>query len=365
MAKTYVSTIKYMIKVQFEIQGIVDKHDIIGAVFGQLEGLLGEDMDLKELQQSGKIGRIEVDSEIKMGKIVGILFVPSSMDMVKTSMLAASIESVDKVGPYESKFSVEKIEDTRAEKRTALQQRAKELLERFTSELPDSLEMAQGIVSEKRSSEMKEFGPEKLPCGPELETNPEIIIVEGRADVVNLLRNNIKNAIAMEGAKIPESILSLLPKKQATVFVDGDRGGEMIARQLLQAGNVEFVAKAPDGKEVEELTKKEILQSLSKKIPSEKFRFGSSRIPEKPFQRREFSSRPRSTGPISRGPRREYRPRQPRGRGRPMRRNSYSGYGGGYNNNYNSGYKNNFNNPDFGPRPSFQRTEIQASPQPL
>ncbi|MCX6798543.1 MAG: DNA primase, partial [Candidatus Diapherotrites archaeon] len=87
MAKTYLSTVKYLIKTNFEIDGIVDKHDIIGAIFGQSEGLVGEEMDLKELQQNGKIGRIDVDTKVHGGKTTGILTVPSSMDKVKTTLL--------------------------------------------------------------------------------------------------------------------------------------------------------------------------------------------------------------------------------------------------------------------------------------
>ncbi|MDD5163965.1 MAG: DNA primase DnaG [Candidatus ainarchaeum sp.] len=287
MAKTYLNTVKYEIKAKFEIQGIVDKHDIIGAIFGQSEGLLGEDMDLKELQQSGKIGRIEVNSEIQMGKTVGTLIAPSSMDTVKTSMLAASIESVDKVGPYESKFEIEKIEDSRATKRTALAERAKQLLQKLTEEMPQSHELAQEIVGEKRAAGLVEFGKEKLPAGPEAEASEEIIVVEGRADVLNLLKSNVKNVIGMNGAKISQDIVDLSKSKRITVFVDGDRGGDMIARQLIQTANIEFVAKAPDGKEVEELVRKEILLSLSRKIPAAMFSF--NREPEN----REFTPRPR------------------------------------------------------------------------
>jgi DNA primase len=287
MAKTYLNTVKYEIKAKFEIQGIVDKHDIIGAIFGQSEGLLGEDMDLKELQQSGKIGRIEVNSEIQMGKTIGNLIAPSSMDTVKTSMLAASIESVDKVGPYESKFEIEKIEDSRATKRTALAERAKQLLQKLTEEMPQSHELAQEIVGEKRAAGLVEFGEEKLSAGPEAETSSEIILVEGRADALNLLKSNIKNVIGMNGAKIPQSIVDLSRTKHITVFVDGDRGGDMIARQLIQTANIEFIAKAPDGKEVEELVRKEILLSLNKKIPAAMFSFNRN------SENREFSPRPR------------------------------------------------------------------------
>ncbi|MEK6941759.1 MAG: DNA primase, partial [archaeon] len=70
LAKTYISAVKYLVKIKFEIHGVVDKPDIIGAIFGQSEGLLGEEMDLKELQKNGKIGRIEINHEHMLGKTV-------------------------------------------------------------------------------------------------------------------------------------------------------------------------------------------------------------------------------------------------------------------------------------------------------
>ena len=89
MAKTYIDSVKYMIEIEFEIKGIVDKPDIIGAVFGQSEGLLGEQLDLRELQKNGRIGRIEITQNTNMGKTKGLLSIPSSLDMVETSILAA------------------------------------------------------------------------------------------------------------------------------------------------------------------------------------------------------------------------------------------------------------------------------------
>ena len=271
MGKIYINTVKYQILIDFEVQGIVDKHDIIGAIFGQSEGLIGEELDLRELQKSGKIGRIEVDSKTHSGKTTGEIIVPSSMDTIKTSLLAASIESVDKVGPCDSSFKIRKIEDSRRERRSAVQERAKELLKQLNSDMPETQEMTQAIRTGVRTAELKEFGKEKLSCGPNIENEKEIVIVEGRADVINLLKHGIKNVVAIDGAKIPQSIVDLSKEKKVTVFVDGDRGGELIARKLIAVANITDVARAPDGKEVEELAGKEILTSLRKTTASEDF----------------------------------------------------------------------------------------------
>jgi DNA primase len=48
-------------------------------------------------------------------------------------------------------------------------------------------------------------------------------LVEGRADVVNLMRNNLKNVVAMNGTKLPRGIDKLSKEKEITLFVDGDR----------------------------------------------------------------------------------------------------------------------------------------------
>jgi len=265
MAKTYLSTVKYIIKTNFIIEGIVDKHDIIGAIFGQSEGLIGEEMDLKELQKNGKLGRIEVETQTKTGKTVGTLTVPSSLDRVQTSILAAAVESVDKVGPCNSSFKTEKIEDARQEKRKLVTERAKELLKGMSADIPETQELAQEIRDRTRTSDLREIGRDKVAVGPDIDASDELIVVEGRADVINLLKHGIKNTAAVGGAKVPRTVLNLARGKKVTLFVDGDRGGDIIARQLGQAMKIDSVAKAPDGKEVEELTLKEILSALRKK----------------------------------------------------------------------------------------------------
>ena len=221
-------------------------------------------MDLKELQQNGKIGRIEVPINKGKGTTSGQIIIPSSLDQVKTSILAATMETVEKVGPFEAKVRVLKITDTRKEKRETITERAKELLKNMQKfEGVESDEMAQGVKEHARADEITTY--EGLAAGPEVATNKEIIVVEGRADVLKLLGYGIKNAIAMNGANITPALVKLCHEKTVTVLADGDRGGELNIAKLGSMTKIDYIAKAPDGKEVEELTQKEILQALKKR----------------------------------------------------------------------------------------------------
>lgn len=331
MAKTYLSTVKYMIKTSFTIEGIVDKHDIIGAIFGQSEGLIGEEMDLKELQKNGKLGRIEVEAEAKNGKTVGTLTVPSSLDRVQTTILAAAIETVDKVGPCNSTFQTQTIEDARQEKRKVVTERARELLMKMGLEMPETQEIAEEIREKTRTADLREIGIDKIPIGPEVDSNEELVLVEGRADVINLLKHGIKNVAGVGGAKASRTVANLAKNKKVTLFVDGDRGGDIIARQLSQAIKVDFIAKAPDGKEVEELTLKEILSALRKKNETATALQFSGNSFERP--QRNFGERaPKSFGyPKRQGFRDSFRREGPRGFGRggdrPFERDPQGGFG--------------------------------------
>ncbi len=273
MGKKYIDIVKYVVEADFEIDGDVEKPDIIGAIFGQTEGLIGADLDLRELQRNGKIGRIEIEfSNNHNNKTSGKLFLPSSLGRVETCILGAAIESVDRVGPFETFFKVLKVEDTRNEKRRHIVERAKNLIKALLStEIPDSKEISEMVESDVKTSTITNFGPENLPAGPDIGKSEEIILVEGRADVLNLIKNDINNCIAVGGASnnVPNSIIKLATEKETTLFVDGDRGGEMIMKILLNHADIDFIAKAPDGKEVEELARKEIIKALHSKIPTD------------------------------------------------------------------------------------------------
>lgn len=270
MGKIYIDTIKYMIHADFEIKGLVEKPDVVGAVFGQTEGLLGDELDLREMQKSGRIGRIEVELNFKEGKSKGEILLPSSLDMVETSVIAAAIESVDRVGPCEATLKVTKIEDMRSVKRRTLIDRAKTLLKTLVSDtLPESKEILEMVRDEVKVSGVITYGADKLVAGPEIDGYDSIIVVEGRADVINMLKNDIKNVIALGGASVPQTIIDLSVKKEITLFLDGDRGGDIILKQITEVADIDFVARAPPGREVEELARKEIIKSLRGKVPIE------------------------------------------------------------------------------------------------
>ncbi len=294
---------KYIIHSSINIEGVVDKPDIIGAVFGQTEGLLGSDLELRELQRNGRIGRIEVESEIHSGKTTGSIFIPSSLDKAETCIIGAALEIIQRIGPCNAHIKVGKIEDVRVSKRNQVVERAKELLKDLMEKvMPDSQEIADEVSYSVRVMEIGVYGKDRLPAGPTIDESDEIIIVEGRADVLNLLKYGFKNVIAMNGTSVPQTIIDLLKEKTVTVFVDGDRGGNLILRELSSVGEIDFVTRAPDGKEVEEITKKEINKAIRSKIAYEQAKMELK--PQKTSKKPTFGNNNRRP-PLKR----EYQPR--------------------------------------------------------
>jgi DNA primase len=263
-------TTKYLIHINLYAEGVVEKPDVVGAIFGQTEGLLGEDMDLRDLQRTGRVGRIDVHIASKKGETRGEILISSSLDRAETAILAASLETIDRVGPCVAHATVERIEDIRVTKRKQIVERAKELLvTHFDESVIDSAELLDTVRESMRIEKIGVLGEERVPAGPNVLDSDAIIVVEGRADVINLLRYGIKNAVAVEGTKIPAIITKLCDIKTATAFFDGDRGGDLILRELLQVAEVDYVAFCPRGKSVEELTRKEVIKSLRNKVPTE------------------------------------------------------------------------------------------------
>jgi DNA primase len=268
MAKISPVSIKYMIHANFSAEGTLEKPDVIGAIFGQTEGLLGTELEMRELQKEGKIGRIEVELHKEGKKTLGEIKIPTALDQSETTLIAAAIETIERIGPSDAQISVEKIEDVRGSKRDYIIERAKKLMQEIHGQT-DSREISAEIKDATRIAGIKEYGDNKLPSG-DISGN-EIIVVEGRADVVNLLRNGVNNVIGMNGTKLPDEIKELGKEKEITLFVDGDRGGKLIAQNVTENANVKYIAVAPDGKEVEELAGKEILIALRKKLPMREF----------------------------------------------------------------------------------------------
>jgi DNA primase len=259
-----------MVVARFDVEGVVEKPDVIGAIFGQTEGLFGPELDLRELQKSGRIGRIEIQLDSKQDKTFGTITIPSSLDKSSTAIIAAAIQSVDRIGPCLAKVILEKVADIREDKRRQILDKAKDILRTWVvEESPSTDEMVKQVSGVIRSSDVVAYGPDRLPAGPDVANSPSVILVEGRADIVLLLRCGIRNALAIEGTKIPQTIIDICKTKETTAFLDGDRGGDLILKELMQVAPVDFLTRAPLGKEVEELTPKEIMKCLREKVPVE------------------------------------------------------------------------------------------------
>lgn len=263
---------KYQIRADIKVNGTVQRKDIIGAIMGQTEGLLGDELELRKLQRTARIGHVDVETETKGGKVHGLILIPSSLDNVETAIIASALETIDRIGPCSAKISVVAIQDIRATKRTAVVDRAKELL----LGLVNSGEAASKTVIEEVRSVLTTGTATSfhgLTCGPNIESSSSLIIVEGRNDVRNLLNCGIKNAISADGAgTMKQELIDLANGKETVVLaIDGDRGGEMLFSQLMETLKVDFVAQAPVGQEWELLPQKTVTKCLSMKVDASKF----------------------------------------------------------------------------------------------
>jgi DNA primase len=273
---------KYIVEASFVVDGVVERHDVIGAIFGQTEGLFPKEFELRELQKSGKIGRIDIELKSEKDKTEGKIIAPSSLNRAETAIIAAAMETVDRVGPCLAKITVHKISDVRIDKREQILKRAKELMRGWVvTETQDIEKLLTEVSREDKTLKPVTYGREKLTSTPGLSQAKKILIVEGRADVINLLKSGYTDIIALEGVKIPRTIQNLVKRKEATAFLDGDRGGDLILKELTQVANPKWVARAPRGKEVEDLTPEEINVALSNKVLFKK----AEKKPEKKIEK--------------------------------------------------------------------------------
>lgn len=257
------SIVKYLVKLRFEVDGVVEKADLIGAIFGQTEGLFGPEMNLQELQKTWKVGRIEINLQSSNGRTTGEVLIPMSTDVSTCALIAAAVENVDKVGPCSAKFTLLGINDVRADRRKMIVDRAKEIMKDWASKTAsEGEESLKVIVDSTKRGRVMSYGKENLPAGPAVDSADQLYVVEGRADIINLMRAGIENTIAVEGTSIPDTVKDLGKKKTLYAFLDGDRGGDLILKELSQVAKIDRVYRAPRGREVEELTPVEILEIL-------------------------------------------------------------------------------------------------------
>jgi len=267
---------KYIIEFEFEIEGTVEERDIVGAIFSSTDYLLGPDFDMREMSNTGKIGRITIHNVVDKGrKMTGILHVATTKEIETVALIAALIETVDQVGPYRAKFRFRRIIDAREEKLKYIERRAMEILEKWKMDKIPKAEEILRKLHEKAASKIAlksiRAGNVTLTAGPEFESSEEVILVEGSADVAKLVKYGIKNVLSIGGGKIPEQLRDLLANKRVIAFLDGDRGGMMNLKKLVNTIKVDYIAMAPKGKEVEDLTYEEVVEALSKKKPIDSF----------------------------------------------------------------------------------------------
>ena len=266
MGKVSQNSANYLIKAKIESNGVIEKSDVVGAIFGQTEGLLGEELDLRELRNHGKVGRFEVDLDNSEGSTQGDIEISTSLDAADTAILASSLETIEKVGPTRSDIRIETILDVRSSKRDYILKRSKQLLNDMKRENPDMSELKQEIKQETREEEIIEY--KGFQAGPDVRFSEEVILVEGVADVKNLVRNGVKNSVALGGTSVPDRIPSIVGDRKVTVFLDGDRGGDLILEELESKLDLDSVARAPENLEVEELSEKQIYEALRDKESS-------------------------------------------------------------------------------------------------
>ena len=260
----YTGIVKYHVKLSFDVDGLVERADIIGAIFGQTEGLLGPEMNLNELQRVSKVGRIEVTTTSTENTTNGNVLLPMSTDVDTCALISAAIESIDKVGPFDCSFKLDAIDDVRASKKEDIVRRAKEIKQKWSTKSVSEGDTMLKDVHESIAGKITTYGPNKLPCSTGVFDSLWIILVEGRADILNLLRAGFDNALAINGATIDESIKELCKsKKKIVAFLDGDRAGGMILQELKSVVNVDIELRADSGVEVEELTPQRVADILN------------------------------------------------------------------------------------------------------
>jgi DNA primase len=201
-------------------------------------------------------------------KTVGAVTIPNNLDQPTAALLAATLESIERVGPYDSKFKLVEVEDVREERRKKVLERARDIMQRWSaSQRSEVIQMLNQVSEVSEVGKIVSLAPD-VEGGPEAEASDTLFIVEGRADLTALLKAGIKNVIATNGVNIPQYVVNLTSgKREVTVLADGDRVGDMIVKELLRRGaKIDYVSKAPQGREVEDMKPIEILDLINRRV---------------------------------------------------------------------------------------------------
>ena len=263
---------KYVIHATIKADGTVARKDVVGAIFGQTEGLRGEDLQLRKLQRTGRIGHVDVNLNNNKGRVKGEIIMTSSIDQVSTAVIGAALETIDRIGPCKAIIRVQRIENVNSAKRDTVIDRAKSLLmgmiESGADESKNILDEVRAVLTVDTETEIS-----GMTAGPNVKGSEAIIIVEGRNDVRNLLKFGIKNSIATMGSGITPELIELASKKKSvTAFLDGDRGGRLLLMEISGSlgKSLTHVAMAPQSREVEHLEGKVVTKCLNQKEAANK-----------------------------------------------------------------------------------------------
>ena len=257
---------KYKIQATIKADGTVARKDVIGAIFGQTEGLLGEELQLRKLLRTGRIGHVDVNLNNHKGRVKGEIILTSSLDQVSTAVIGAALETIDRIGPCKAIIRVQKIENMYSAKRDTIIDRAKMLLMEMIQAGADESRNIIDEVAAVLTLDTVEF--HGMTAGPNVKDSEGIIIVEGRNDVRNLLKFGFKNAIATMGSGIKPELIELAKKKKnVTAFLDGDRGGRLLLMEISGGlgKSLTHVATAPQRREGEHLEGKGVTKCLKQK----------------------------------------------------------------------------------------------------
>lgn len=126
---------RYVINVSFDINGEVGESNVVGALFGQTKEMLGVERCLSDSVVGYINTDLQSDTDKETGRPVtrGTSALPMHADSTICTDIAACIEEIDNVGPFESAFVIESITDVMAEKKANIARRSKEMHKKWLS----------------------------------------------------------------------------------------------------------------------------------------------------------------------------------------------------------------------------------------
>jgi len=150
--------------------------------------------------------------------------------------------------------------------------RINEILSKFNLDDQNNSKLKNMVYNELKKKKPIIFGKNELSAGPDVYNSNQIILVEGRSDVINLMRMDINNTLSLGGTNISEEVIKFCENKEIMALLDGDRGGDAILKELLIKMKIDYVSRAPSNKEIEHLDLdilKKVIENKTKVIKSE------------------------------------------------------------------------------------------------